>query len=281
MTAGEELAKCSTALGRPIACVTVGRKSGVREEERAIALAKEWGLAYLAREGRSLKALAEEAKRRGVPQGALLVVQADGLVLHVGEVRFRYHPGMGLNRLRRIKQGEEDWMLRAMGLREGDWLLDATMGLGSDLLVASFAVGEKGRAVGVESEALIALVVREGLATYSLPDPDLVSAMRRIEVVPTTHQAYLAGLAERSFDVVYFDPMFRSPVEESHQIAPLRALANPAPLDPGALQLALRVARRRVVVKDRRDGPHATSGWFDRVVGGPKSRIAYCVKELQ
>jgi len=40
------------------------------------------------------------------------------------------------------------------------------------------------------------------------------------------------------------------------------------------------VARRRVVVKDRKDGPHATGGFFDEVIGGAKSRIAFCIKRV-
>ncbi|MBO2520391.1 MAG: hypothetical protein CW345_01080 [Firmicutes bacterium] len=266
--------------GRPLAVVTTGRKLREEDVARADRLAREWGLVYLPRRQRPVAALEEEAKGLGVPRGAVLVVEADGLTLHVEGVRFRYHPGMGLSRLRRVLRGEDDWMLRAMDLREGDAVLDATMGLASDLLVASHAVGQSGRAVGVESEGLIALVVKEGLSSYSDPDPRVVSAMRRIQVVRARYEEYLAALPARSFDVVYFDPMFRRPVEESDQIAPLRALANPAPLDPAALREALRVARRRVVVKDRKDGPHATGGFFDEVIGGAKSRIAFCIKRV-
>jgi len=265
----------------PTACVTTSRHPKEPEIARANALAREWGLVYLPRKERSLAEMEEAARALGIPDGAVVVVEADGLVLHARGTSLRYHPGMGLSRLRRIMAGDAgDWMLQAMGLREGDSVLDATMGLASDLLVASFAVGEKGRAVGVESEALIALIVKEGLASYPHPEPRVVAAMRRIEVVHASYQEYLATLPDKSFDVVYFDPMFREPVLESDQMAPLRALANPMPLDPRGFEEALRVARRRVVVKDRRDGPHATSGRFDRVVGGSKSRIAYCVKEI-
>lgn len=264
----------------PLAGVTTGRRSKAGEKERALVLAREWELVYIERGARSLAEVSAEAVERGVPGGTLLVVQGNGLTLHAGGVEFRYHPGMGLNRLRRVVLGESDWMLRAMDLGPGDHLLDATMGLASDLLVASYTVGKDGRAVGVESQALIAMVVKEGLATYLHHDPDVVAAMRRIEVIHAPYEEYLAAVPSRSFDVVYFDPMFRSPVEESDQMAPLRVLANPKPLDPAALDEAMRVARRRVVVKDRSDGPHATGGRFDEVVGGAKSRIAYCVKRL-
>lgn len=265
-----------------IAVVTTGRKAGEHEIERARRLARQWGLLYLPREGRSIARIREEGRTAGVTGELVLVVEDSDLSLYQadsrGETRFHYHPGMGLSRVRRVMRGEDDWMLRAMDVRDGDHILDATMGLASDLLVASYAAGPAGRVVGLESEPLIALVVKEGLQSYDDPRPEVVAAMRRIQVVLADYRDYLRGQATKSFDVVYFDPMFERPVEESQQIAPLRRLANPALLDFDALEEAVRVARRRVVVKDRRDGPYATSGRFDQVTGGPKSRIAFCIK---
>ncbi len=260
-----------------VATVTTGRKSDKLQVQEAQRLAAAWGLLYVPREGRSLEQVRAEAAALGASSPAVIVVQPDGLCLHVGEIRFRYHPGMGLSRIRRLARGERDWMLWAMDLREGDQVLDATMGLASDLLVASYAVGERGRAVGLESELLIALIVKEGLASYSDPSEDVVAAMRRIEVIHGDHRGYLRAAPSGSFDVVYFDPLFHKPIEASSQIAPIRELANPAPLEDAVLKEAARVARRRVVVKDRRDGPYATSGRFDEVVGGKKSRICFCV----
>lgn len=261
-----------------IAAVTTGRKSGDREASRAARLAREWGLHFIPRAGRSIGRIREEARAAGVKRDAVLVVEDGDLKLYLGETCFHYHPGMGLNRLRRVMRGEDDWMLRAMDVRAGDHILDATLGLASDLLVASYAAGPAGRAVGLESEALVALVVREGLQTYDHPSREIVAAMRRIHVVHADYRDYLRRQESKSFDVVYFDPMFDKPVEESHQIAPLRHLANPAPLDFDALEEAVRVARRRVVVKDRRDGPYVGSGRFDQVVGGPRSSVAFCIR---
>ena len=236
---------------------------------------------HLPRKGRSIAAIREEARAHGLKGDAVIVVQGGTLRLYVDETQFHYHPGMGLNRLRRVMRGEGDWMVRAMGVQAGDHILDATMGLASDLLVASFAAGPTGRSVGLESETLIALIVKEGLRTYPHPNPDVVGAMRRIEVVNTEYQSYLKSQESRSFDVVYFDPMFERPVEASQQIAPLRRIANDSPLDKASLEEATRVARRRVVVKDRRDGNYATSGWFDEVMGGLKSRIAFCIRHVR
>ena len=257
--------------------VTTGRKPEPGDDERARRLASDYGFAYVARDGLSIPALAERCFGAG-PNGAVIVAGREGLALHAQGVVFRYHPGMGVNRIRTMRAGGEDWMVTAMGLAEGDAVLDATLGIGSDLLVASYVVGGKGRAVGLESELPLAVVVREGMKAYAHPVAPVVEALRRIEVVHANYRDYLASVAgERSFDVVYFDPLFESPVEESKHMIPLRLLGNGTPLEKRDLERAQRVARRRVVVKDRKEGPYAASGWFDRIIGGPRSRICYCV----
>ena len=253
--------------------VTTGRRATPDDIRRAERLAAAYGLPYVPRGAASIDRLAAES-------GAVLVVGGDGVVLYMRGHTFRYHPGMGVSRIRMLRQGRQDWMVEAMGLRPGDHLLDATLGIGSDLLVGSFVVGEGGRAVGLESEPLLALVVREGMASYVHPVHAVTEALRRIEVVAMPYQRYLEACPPGSFDVVYFDPLFDEPVPESRHMEPLRALANPEPLSRASLEAARRAARRRVVVKDRRDGPYVRSGWFHRVVGGPRSRIAFCILEV-
>ncbi len=216
--------------------VTTGRKSDKLQVQEAQRLAAAWGLLYVPREGRSLEQVRAEAAALGASSPAVIVVQPDGLCLHVGEIRFRYHPGMGLSRIRRLARGERDWMLWAMDLREGDQVLDATMGLASDLLVASYAVGERGRAVGLESELLIALIVKEGLASYSDPVGRRSGRDAPHRSHPRRSPGILARAPSGSFDVVYFDPLFHKPIEASSQIAPIRELANPAPLEDAVLQ---------------------------------------------
>lgn len=255
------------------AVITTSRKAAPPVVARAQSLAAQYGLRYVERQDLRIDELARNR--------AVIVVGGEGVVLHARGATFRYHPGMAVNRIRTMRQGRKDWMVAAMELRAGDQVLDATLGLGSDLLVASYVVGSGGRAVGLESEGLLALVVRVGMATYVHSVAEVTAALRRIEVVHARYEEYLAALPAASFDVVYFDPMFQEPVAESRHMEPLRALANPAPLERRALELARRVARRCVVVKDRSDGPYVSSGWFDRVVGGPRSRITYGVIDVR
>lgn len=253
--------------------VTTARKASEHDVQRAHALARAHALSYQERGDASIETLAPD----GDP---VLVVGGNGLTLYFQGHTFRYHPGMGVNRIRGLRLGRPDWMVEAMALRPGDHLLDATLGLGSDLLVGSYVVGDQGRAVGLESQSLLALVVEEGMRTYVHDVDDVTRALRRIEVVHTPYQAYLAEAPSKTFDVVYFDPMFVDPVEQSRHMIPIRLLANPEPLDDVSLEQACRVARRCVVVKDRSDGPYVQSGRFDRVVGGANSRIAYGIIEV-
>lgn len=253
--------------------MTTGRKSALADVERAISVSRTYGFTFRPREGKALHHIAAD----GEP---VIVLGGDGFTLHWQDQIFRYHPGMGVNRLRMIRQGRRDWMVEAMSLKEGDHLLDATLGIGSDLLVGSYVVGDSGRAVGLESQPLLAFIVQEGIRSYAHPVTAVTEALQRIEVVHSSYQQYLAASFPKSFDVVYFDPMFAEPVMESNHMVPLRRLANSEKLTRQWVDEACRVARRVVVVKDRRDGPYIQSGWFDRVVGGTRSRIAYGIIDV-
>jgi SAM-dependent methyltransferase len=192
---------------------------------------------------------------------ALLVLSARAAVLLAagqegpGE---RWSPGMGVLRARRAARAralgrppppeDRDPFLEACALREGDHVLDATLGLGADALVAAEAVGPSGRVVGLEASPALAAWVAEGLRR--LPAP----AARRIEVRAAEHGAALAALPAGSFDVVVFDPMFRHARAAPGGFDAVRALADARPLDAAALARARAVARRHVVVKDGAPG---------------------------
>ena len=64
-------------------------------------------------------------------------------------------------------------------------------------------------------------MVSEGLQNYQAEDVDLNNAMRRIETVYAEADEYLYTLPADSFDVVYFDPMFRIPINASSNMEPL------------------------------------------------------------
>uniref|UniRef100_UPI0025D0B145 class I SAM-dependent methyltransferase n=1 Tax=Selenomonas sp. F0473 TaxID=999423 RepID=UPI0025D0B145 len=106
---------------------------------------------------------------------------------------------------------------------------------------------------------------------------EMHAAMRRIAVHAADALTYLREQPDGSFDVVYFDPMFRRPLHESAGMNALRASADMRALTPETVAAACRVARRRVVMKERRGSGEFERLGFSEVVGGRYSRVAYGV----
>ena len=257
--------------------VTTGRQADEEQQRQARRLAEELGAVYRPRQAHSLGRLLAGPGPGGPGRAAVLVVQRHRLVLHVGGEELFYHPGMALQRLRRLRRGRPDPLVEALGLQPGDTVVDATLGLAADALVASAVVGPHGRVVGLERVAVLAVLVREGLASYPWPDPELAQAAARIQVLACDHRDWLAAQPPRSADVVYFDAMFERPLSGSVSMAAWRRAAWEEPVQPEALQQAARVARRCVVLKDRRDSSRLASLRPARIVGGRSSRVVYGV----
>lgn len=264
--------------------VTTSARGGRHQVDLGIRLAHELGAPFITRAGRSLQSLADAYSEDGRGElEAFMVVEADRIsVVRLADAGRRsaelfFHPGMALSRIRRLKQGGVDQMVEAMGISSGDHVLDCTIGLASDAIVSSWVVGSRGRVVGVEVSPVLSIITREGLTSYTEADPDVLDAMRHIEVVASDHLDYLRSCADKSFDVVSFDPMFREPVTSSAGIAPIRPWACHTPLSVEALSEACRVARRRVVVKDRADGDELDKLGVGHKIGAKKSRQEYGV----
>ncbi len=176
---------------------------------------------------------------------ALIIFGHDGVVLWDKEGHHGFHGGMAHLRRRRLAAGEtDDTFVRMTQLRKGDAVLDCTLGLGQDALVASLAVGPTGRVVGVEKSLALYALVSAGLEDYAL-GPDSC----RVEVVHADARDYLRTLPAHCFDVVFFDPMFSRPRKAQPGFDVLRRFADHAPLTPETLEEGRRVARRWVVVK--------------------------------
>ncbi len=79
---------------------------------------------------------------------------------------------------------------------------------------------------------------------------DLSLAMKSIEIKNNDHLLYLKSLPDRSYDCVYFDPMFEQKIDHSNGIDPLKSWAHHEELLVESLQEAKRVAKHRVVLKD-------------------------------
>lgn len=227
--------------------VTSPLRPSPAEEADARAAAARHGLPFATRGRRSL-----EAARVAAGVEALLVLSARHAALYLDGAERRWSPGMGALRAKRAAAGAAggppDPFLAAAGIGPGDTVLDCTLGLGADALVASVAAGPRGRVVGLEASPALAAWVAEGLARDADP------AARRVEVRAAEHAAALAALPPRSFDVVVFDPMFRHARAEPGGFDVVRRLGAAHPLERAAIEAARRVARRWVVVKDGAPG---------------------------
>ena len=186
---------------------------------------------------------------------------------------FFYHPGMAVLRLKQLKKGECDNFADAMELKQGMKVLDCTLGLASDAAIASYVVGSSGRVVGLEASQLLYFAMQQGLSSYEAGDSDLTAALRRIESINTNAEQYLAECTPDSFDVAYFDPMFRWPVASSKVMEPLRPLACDKPLTMETVRLALRAAPK-VVIKERSEKILRGYGCTE-IAGGRYSRVKY------
>ena len=218
----------------------------------------------------------------------ILNLTRKGAYFESGKNRVSFHPSMALLRLIQILRGERDRFLQAVQLHEGDTFIDATLGLGTDALVASYQVGKSGKVLGIEHSPILAALVKEGLLNLAqgyyprVNNPEkakawelLAEAAGRIEVLWGDHLQVLSKYTSEAVDVVYFDPMFRHTRTQSASIRPLHEFANPQPLSHEAIGEAVRVARRKVVLKERKGSPQFNRLGFIIQEGGNYSPVDY------
>lgn len=223
--------------------VTTSRDADEATSARARARAQKWGVPYLPRRRAAIEELVPKEA------DALVVFSLGHIELWDGEGHFRFTEGMAALRIGRLltQVDQPDRVVVASELCAGDHVLDCTLGLAQDALVLARAVGPMGRVVGVEASLPVFAVVSEGLGL--LPgDP----GSARIEPVHADALDYLRAQPDRSFDVVFFDPMFDRPRRANAGFDVLRRYGDPSPLTQRHLQEARRVARRWVVVKAAR-----------------------------
>ncbi len=233
--------------------ITTGGKARSALIQRAKELGMLLGIKYVERKDRSIvKLMAEESM-------GVIVVREERILYYDPDIQGSvfFHPNSAIFRIKRLKRGEEDPFIRNAGLEKGMSLLDCTLGWASDSIVAQFVVGNYGRVVGIEGSPTIALLTKLGLEVYQDKDPEIVAAMRSVEVHEGDHLEFLKGLEDNSFDVVYFDPMFEEQILHSDGIKPLKHYALYRPITESLIEEAKRVGKHRVVLKD-----HWKSGRF-------------------
>ncbi|WP_431811017.1 class I SAM-dependent methyltransferase [Lysinibacillus sp. FW12] len=170
---------------------------------------------------------------------------------------FFFHPNSAAFRLKRVARGETEPFLEAAQLQQGDSVLDCTLGLAADAMLAAYTVGEAGRVVGLEANPNVAFIVRQGMQAYDTAELPLTACMRQIEVIQSEAIHYLKTLPDNAFDVVYMDPMFEEIIEEANNFQALRQAGEHVTLTDEWVHEAKRVAKKRVVLK-----AHFRSEWF-------------------
>lgn len=235
--------------------ITTAGRTNDEMNLHAIQIAKELQSKFVYRKKRSVKAVQEAEK------DDCIVVGKDRLELFpYGEKEpFFFHPNSAMFRIKRLIRGEADPFVEAACLQTGKTVLDCTLGLASDSIVASFVVGEEGLVTGIEGNPFLAYIVRQGLQSWNSELSYLDDAMRRIEVKHMLSLPYLRNLPDGCFDTVYFDPMFEETILESDGIKALSRFALYEDITHILLEEALRVAKDRVVLKD-----HFRSSRFEK-----------------
>ncbi|MFC7364971.1 MULTISPECIES: class I SAM-dependent methyltransferase [Bhargavaea] len=225
--------------------VTTGQHPDDESVRLAEQVAGELGTDFVPRRKRSVRKLMKEFGRP---------------VVVAGKERYEYHtdpdvkplffhPGLAAIRIKRLQDGGNDALVDVCGLKPGDTFLDCTMGLASDSTVASFVTGPSGQVTACEADPIVTYIVGRGLITYSDSPQDVLDAMRRIEVRNVRAAEFLKSCESDSYDIVYLDPMFEEAIEEAAAFAPLRSAGVHDLPDSELFREAVRVARKRVVLK--------------------------------
>ncbi len=242
--------------------VTTSKSPAEALRERAHGLAARWDLPVVERHRGSV------ATARGAAATALVCTE-EGLVAETARGRLAFHQGTAAKRLRTLRHGGTDPLIRAGGLRPGDRVLDATLGLGRDALVAAWAVGAEGEVLGVEADLVLAVLAHDGFAG---PVPRPGSAPVRVRHGDSRRVLTTMAAAGEHVDVVLLDPMFTDPRASDHGFALARDHTVPTPLTPEWVELARAVARRRVVVTAERARPWFPDVGLERLEGTRSGR---------
>jgi 16S rRNA (guanine1516-N2)-methyltransferase len=152
---------------------------------------------------------------------------------------------------RKYGGGRGQLVAKAVGIKPGfiPTVIDATAGLGRD----SFVLAQLGCQVRmVERSPIVAALLRDGMARGHV-DAEVSEIIGRMSLIVADAKEWLLTLNEEQRpDVVYVDPMHperTKAAEVKKEMKIFRELVGGDEDDVELLQAALRVARKRVVVK--------------------------------
>lgn len=205
--------------------------------------ANRYGYSYIERRNSTISYLL-----RGKEFNICCVIKVGEIKVVKGGVNYFFHPNMAMLRIDNLIKGKSDRLMDISETREGDQILDCTLGMGSDTLVFAQVVGDTGRVTGIESSPILAELVNIGFNEYN--HPLFEGLKKRISIINSDYGSFLKKQSDKSFDIVYFDPMFDNTFRKANGLDIVRDLAEYRPLVLDDISEAKRVARRYVVIKD-------------------------------
>ncbi|WP_010093119.1 class I SAM-dependent methyltransferase [Ornithinibacillus scapharcae] len=213
---------------------------------KAKQLSIEYGIPYKPRHGISIKSFKNQYLDDTV------VVGSDKIIISPlsSNNNVFFHPNLAIVRAKRVLKGEHEPLLSTAKLKEGMSFLDCTLGLASDSIIASLAVGDTGKVIGIEGNEMLSFLVKEGLRSFQSGNSTIDQAMRRISVFNQDHLFFLKNQPTNSIDVVYFDPMFQEAIDTSNGIDIIKEHTIMADISHDIITEAKRVAIERVILKD-------------------------------
>ncbi|MDF2572651.1 MAG: rsmJ, partial [Sporomusa sp.] len=178
--------------------VTTVQKPSITITQMAEDIADKLSILFVPRNRNSLATIREK-----YAVSELIVAAADGPIAYTEAGEYFFHLSMAELRIKNLINGKHDHMVTAMDLAAGMTVLDCTLGLATDAIVASFVVGENGVITGLESSPVIALITGYGLQNFTVnSEADITSALRRITVEGVDYHQYLKLLPDNSFDII-------------------------------------------------------------------------------
>jgi len=252
--------------------VTTSNKPEKAQSDRAYALSKELGCPFVLR-----KRFIEHFEK--YPRSFYYVVEKERIVIRWKEGIFFFHPSSAKMRMRNLKHGQRDYLIEILDLKGSEKILDLTLGLGSEaLLMGAFL--EEGYIEGIEFSKHIYTIVKYGIEDYVDESPWINKSKEKIRLVNSDYKEYLCRLPDKSFDIVYCDPMFEHPVLESSGFNPLRPFASYDFIEKKDLEEMKRVAKKTVLLKALQKDSLFQQIEVDEISGSRSSGVLYGVIRL-
>lgn len=237
--------------------------------------AGEMNLPFLERKGPLL------SMKQSFSLDGILVCTEKGLSFWTEEGEYRFHLGTSVLRVLQMERGNADRLCRVLPPGKNLKILDCTFGSGGDSTVFSWFAGPHGTVDSLEINPVLFEIGREGLSHFVYEkDSTITEALRRIHLIHADFHQFLQKAGSKTYDVIYFDPMFRKPVKrKENRIEAFRRAACKDQVDSRDLQEARRVARCKVIVKERSFSPLFRNHEFTTVYHHGQS-TAYGVIEI-